>query len=164
MFSVYALIDQRGDHVRYVGITDDIYKRFSQHLQCNESNLDKNEWIQGLKDENLMLIMRTLEVVETIEEAREREQHWIHFYLRKGANLLNIDISMSFSYEQFQAFFEAKPKERTPRIPVFSGHGGKKQKARRLLAKNPDIDSAALAKKLECSPSYARKILADLKA
>jgi len=117
MYTVYSLIDPRDDLPFYIGITDDVYKRFAQHLKCNEPNLDKNERIQELKNENLMLLMRTLEVVETVEEAREREQHWIHHYLSKGARLLNIDIAHSFTFEDFQSFFSGDHRPKKPSIP-----------------------------------------------
>jgi predicted GIY-YIG superfamily endonuclease len=68
MYSVYALVDPRDDLPFSLGVTDDVYKRFAQHLQCNGTNLDNNERIQELKNEHLMLIMRTIEVLETIEE------------------------------------------------------------------------------------------------
>ncbi|SRR6266516_299812 len=160
MYTVYSLVDPRSQAARYVGITDDVYKRFAQHLQCTENNLDKNEWIQGLKDEDLMLILCTLEVIETVEEAREREQHWIHYYLRQGAKLLNIDIARSFSYEDFQSFFEAKPKK--VRQPVDTSHGAAQQRARRVLKRYPDIGPTALAKKAQISKSYACKILSEM--
>ncbi len=110
MFTVYRLVDQRGDAVRYIGITDNVYKRFSQHLRCDENNIDKNEWIHDLKIHHIMLLMVTIETVDTIEEAREREQHWIHHYLLQGARLLNLDISSSFTYEKFSSFFQDEKK------------------------------------------------------
>jgi len=101
MYTVYSLIDPRNDTVRYVGITDDVYARFYQHLRCDGSNKEKDDWISELKAENRMLIMKTLEEVEILEETRVKEQKWIRHYLSRGIILLNLQINQSFSFEQF---------------------------------------------------------------
>ncbi len=91
-YTVYALIDPRDYAIRYVGITDDVYARFAQHVYCDGTNLQKDVWITELKACQAMLIMKTLETVETVEQAREREKHWIHHYRFLNAELLNVQI------------------------------------------------------------------------
>jgi predicted GIY-YIG superfamily endonuclease len=119
MFTVYRLIDQRYSTTRYVGITDDVYVRFSQHLRCDGSNPGKDEWIQELKECQIMLIMETLQVVETLEEAKEREAYWIQHFLSEGAKLLNQQIPLGFSYDDFMAFFDSgKETKRTRYYPT----------------------------------------------
>lgn len=163
MYTVYSLVDQRNDASRYVGITDDVYKRFFQHVQCNGNNLDKNDWIQSLKDEGLMLIMKTLEVVDTVEEAREREQYWIHYYLREGASLLNQYVSRSFTYDDFLSAFGGKSKPLAkPKVILPPARGEAQQKALRIIRRNPDIRVCELAKKAQISKSYASKILSEM--
>jgi predicted GIY-YIG superfamily endonuclease len=49
MYVIYALIDPRDNTPRYVGITDDVYARFSQHLRCDSSNFRRDAWIKELK-------------------------------------------------------------------------------------------------------------------
>ena len=111
MFSVYALIDPRYETVRYVGMTEDVYVRFSQHIHCNENNIEKNRWIQELKDLQQMVIMRTLETAETLEEIRQLEEKWIKHYLSQGALLLNFQASRSITFDEFMSFFEGAKKE-----------------------------------------------------
>jgi predicted GIY-YIG superfamily endonuclease len=106
MYFVYTLIDQRDNSVRYVGITNDIYSRFSQHLRCDSSNITKNMWIAELKSLDLMLIMRTIERMETVEEARKREVYWMQQYSSQGAILLNIVGSKSITFDNFMSFFQ----------------------------------------------------------
>ncbi len=104
MYTIYTLEDQRYvglQAIRYVGITDDVYIRFYQHLRCDGSNKEKDDWIKGMKHEQVMMIMRTLEQVETLEGARDREQYWIRHYLDLGVTLLNIQISSPFSFDDF---------------------------------------------------------------
>jgi GIY-YIG catalytic domain len=91
-YSVYALIDPRDYTTRYIGITDDVYARFAQHLRCDGTNPEKDAWISELKAENVMLIMKTLEVVQGIERTRERETHWIYHYRFLGAHLFNLAV------------------------------------------------------------------------
>jgi predicted GIY-YIG superfamily endonuclease len=91
-YTIYALIDPRDLAVCYIGITNDVYDRFMQHLRCDGTNSAKDTWIAELKQENVMLIMKTLEVVETVEQARERETFWIHHHRFLGIPLFNQSI------------------------------------------------------------------------
>jgi predicted GIY-YIG superfamily endonuclease len=106
MYFVYTLVDPRDNAVRYVGITNDVYARFSQHIRCEGNNITKNRWITELRELNQMVIMRTIETAETIEEVRKREAYWIQQYTSQGANLLNITGSKSFTFDQFMSFFQ----------------------------------------------------------
>jgi predicted GIY-YIG superfamily endonuclease len=95
------LIDPLNDNTRYVGISNDIYTRFSQNIRGEGNNHPKNRWIQELKEYQVMVIMQSLEYVETLEEAKDREEYWIHYYLKQGASLFNQYIPKLFSYDDF---------------------------------------------------------------
>ncbi|SRR6266702_1271160 len=153
MIAVYVLIDPRNDVVRYVGITDDVYKRFSQHVQCSGNNIDKNEWIQELKSESFMLIMRTLEQVETIEKAKGREQYWIRYYLSLGVRLFNLDVAKSFTYKDFQSIFESKSKTGQAKnsSPLIKGELGSRVSV--IMKLYPEITPERLAKKSRYFPT-----------
>lgn len=105
MYAVYALIDPRDDAVRYVGMTNDVYARFSQHVRCEGNNITKNMWITELRELNQMVIMRTIETVETLEEVRSREAYWIQQYLSQGSDLFNLTGSKSITFDEFMSFF-----------------------------------------------------------
>lgn len=84
MYVVYALIDPRDNSIRYVGITTNVYKRFIEHIQCSSANYAKNAWMHELRAANKMVIMETLEEVETQMQAMKRETYWIqHFQMLK---------------------------------------------------------------------------------
>jgi predicted GIY-YIG superfamily endonuclease len=87
---VYELIDPRTNAVGYVGITDNPNRRFLAHLGDTETNHRKQRWMRQLQSEGLEPRMRILEVLETKEEALEREKHWIQYHIRQGAQLTNI--------------------------------------------------------------------------
>lgn len=90
MYAVYALIDPRDNTVRYVGITDDVYGRFLQHIRGMDENYAKSVWIQELRALNKMVIMETLEECGGYEEACERELYWIRHFEMLKEPLMNI--------------------------------------------------------------------------
>lgn len=82
MYVIYALVDPRDNTVRYVGVTNDVYKRFLQHVNCSGSNFEKNAWIHELRMANKMIVMETLEEVEDRTCVFDREEYWIkHFQM-----------------------------------------------------------------------------------
>lgn len=99
-YTVYALTDQL-EHVtwkdvRYIGLSVNIQARFAQHLACrsDDSNEDKNEWIQGvLAQGRLPMLHKIEEQIATIEQGRAREQHWIRYAMSQGADILNRQIT-----------------------------------------------------------------------
>jgi predicted GIY-YIG superfamily endonuclease len=90
MYSVYGLVDPRDNKPFYVGITDDIYKRFWQHVNCHGNNFEKNKRIQELRALNLMVIVQIYEQIEDIGHARIREAYWIRHFEALGYVLTNI--------------------------------------------------------------------------
>jgi len=101
IYTVYALIDPRDHAVRYIGMTDDIYRRLKAHLR-ETANMAKYAWIQGLQKEQRVFIMHTLEQCQQHAQAVERETYWIRHYLKRGAPLLNRDIGTGIMPAVFQ--------------------------------------------------------------
>ncbi len=89
MHFIYGLVDPRTSAVAYVGITDNVYARFKQHLNCTDSNVRKNEWMRQLFSIGLIPIWKLIETVDTLAQARDREKYWIIYYLEKGIDLYN---------------------------------------------------------------------------
>jgi GIY-YIG catalytic domain. len=79
--------------VFYVGQTRDVYKRFTQHISCGGSSLERNIRIVELRSLNLMVIMEIFELVVSQEEANLREVYWIEHYARSHplSNIAHID-------------------------------------------------------------------------
>ena len=95
MYAVYALIDPDEIYkVCYIGISQDVYTRFTQHLQdINRSN-SKAQWLRSLRERNRVPYCKVLEDMLTEEEARKKEAHWIHFYLQLNMPLTNANIPL----------------------------------------------------------------------
>jgi hypothetical protein len=85
---IYALLEPDTQEPRYVGKTNDLRKRYSQHI-CNKaaSETSKAEWIQSLRSNGLLPLMCILEVVGN--NWRERERFWIADLQARGAQLVN---------------------------------------------------------------------------
>lgn len=80
--SIYGLEDPRTSIIRYVGQSDDVYRRFIEHMTSNNPENPKDCWIQyELRPLNLMVVMRNFEVIDFDQKlANEREAYWIHHY------------------------------------------------------------------------------------
>src|SRR5258708_23580552 len=90
MYFVYTLTDPRTGTVAYVGITNNAYERFKQHISYRDNNGKKHAWIQQLQQEKVMPAMKILEVVENEEIALDRERYWIRRYKEQGLQLTNL--------------------------------------------------------------------------
>ena len=88
-FSIYALIDPRDNEVRYIGLTEYPDERLKQHIQ-GDGNTLKRQWINELSLLGLSPCMQTIETVQNLSAAFEREGYWIHHYLNAGVKLVNI--------------------------------------------------------------------------
>ena len=81
--------------VRYVGITTKSLKeRLNGHIQDaragKSKNLDKDEWIVSILQEGLIPGIRQIDELRCMEkEAREKEEYWVWYYLRRRHELLN---------------------------------------------------------------------------
>lgn len=88
-YSIYALIDPRDNEVRYIGLTEYPDERLKQHIQ-GDGNIPKRQWINELSQIGLKPYMHTIETVQTLSSAFDREGHWIQHYTHAGAKLVNI--------------------------------------------------------------------------
>ena len=96
LYFIYALTDPRTGTVAYVGITNNAYERFKQHISYRDNNGKKHAWIQQLQQEKVMPAMKILEVVEGEETALNRERFWINYYKEQGIQLTNLYLTNSY--------------------------------------------------------------------
>ncbi len=89
MYTVYALVDPRNASVYYVGVTQDVYRRFSEHLSCSDKNTEKNRWIEECIQSQIVIVMETLEHFDDAEKAYAREKYWIQHFLDLNMPLTN---------------------------------------------------------------------------
>jgi len=90
MYIVYALVDPQDQKAWYVGITNDLERRYISHLRCMEENEAKNKWIDSLKSQGYLPIMQTLEKMHSRSQAVIREVYWINHFNHLRMPLTNI--------------------------------------------------------------------------
>jgi excisionase family DNA binding protein len=87
---VYGLGDPRTGELRYIGIAEDVYKRYAQHLTAAHEDEEKDEWMNDLKSVGVIPTLAILESDIPDFLIYERQKYWIQYYLSQGAPLLNI--------------------------------------------------------------------------
>ena len=93
---IYTLTDPRNGEVRYVGATQDLKKRLSQHM-CQRGHHDRRNWIASLKSDGLKPIIETLEESD-LENWRECERYWIEMLMFYGCRLTNYSYGTAKGY------------------------------------------------------------------
>jgi len=79
-YAIYGLIDPRDAFIRYIGMSNDVYRRFREHVQHPYSPSHKDRWINGLLEQGMVPGLVILEIVPDEAMAREREEFWITVY------------------------------------------------------------------------------------
>lgn len=93
MYAVYALCDPDEIYkVCYIGMSQDVYNRFAQHLRDSNGDSLKAQWLRELRERNRVPYCKTLEEMLTQEEAEKREVYWINFYRQLNMPLTNANI------------------------------------------------------------------------
>lgn len=90
-YSIYSLNEPNSEIVRYIGLSYNPNKRYSQHLNERDLCYRKN-WIISLKNNNELPLLNIIEINLTKEEAIEKEIHYIKFFKSVGARLTNSTI------------------------------------------------------------------------
>jgi hypothetical protein len=112
---VYGLEDPRDHLYHYVGITDNVYERFAEHVKGSGGNIRKNGWIWECRQSNVMILMREIERVSP-DVAKEREEFWIRYYFHLGHPLQNSQVVKSILEQrdrlevQYQQLLASKAK------------------------------------------------------
>lgn len=86
MYSVYALLDPTTNEIKYIGQTNNLEKRYEQHLRPISL---KNIWIHELRWKSQKPKLEILQKCSSEKMAIARERHWIKFYRSKKNDLLN---------------------------------------------------------------------------
>lgn len=89
MRGIYGLVDPRDGRVRYVGQSEDVEKRYRQHLDHNDPNVRKRLWIKELSADGRAPGLSLLEAVP-VGDLIAIERRWIDTYRDRGEADLNI--------------------------------------------------------------------------
>ena len=94
---IYALCDPRTFEVRYVGKSDNPYKRYCEHL-IDKTSSYKVRWIKQLLNNGFNPILQILEQCDD-SVWQQREKDWIAFEKRIGCRLTNETIGGDACFE-----------------------------------------------------------------
>lgn len=84
---IYKLLDPETKEIRYIGQTQQPFKRFKTHL-AEKGKRYKVNWIKSLKEKGQIPVMEVFQCVP-LETLGEQESLWIAFYKKEGCNLTN---------------------------------------------------------------------------
>lgn len=85
---IYALCDPRDNRVRYIGKTNNLRRRYGQHL-IEKTKTHRTRWIQSLIEIGLAPHLIVIEEIEPGQDWEERERLWIAHYRGIGNDLTN---------------------------------------------------------------------------
>ena len=90
-YYLYTLAHPNTNEIKYVGKTNNIAKRYSNHLN-DKSKSYKNSWIKSLLNEGLLPIIEILEEFDNELDCYNAEIYWIEQLKIWGFNLTNLQI------------------------------------------------------------------------
>lgn len=92
---IYKLIDPITNEIRYIGQTDNIKRRYNDHISSsfNENsdcyNTYKARWIRKLKSKDLSPFIEIIEECDNLELSNIREKYYIEKLTNEGYKLTN---------------------------------------------------------------------------
>jgi hypothetical protein len=92
---IYKLIDPETNDIRYIGQTDNIKRRYNDHVSSsfNENsdcyNTYKARWIRKLKSKDLLPLIEIIEECVDVIESNIREKYYIEKLTNEGYKLTN---------------------------------------------------------------------------
>ena len=106
---IYVLIDPNTNKIRYVGMTKLTLKhRLSLHL-VEKSKTYKSNWINKLKKNKQIPVIKQIDSANTLEETEEKEIYWINLFLKNGEKLTNH--ITTFSNRPYKSFGDKTAKK-----------------------------------------------------
>lgn len=141
---IYKLIDPSDNEIRYIGQTDDIKRRYNDHISSslneNSDSYDtyKARWIRKLKLRGLLPIIEVVEECNSLEQSNIRERYYVSKLTNEGCRLTNSYITD---------------------VTEFSSHTREKMSNARKGKKLEDI--VGLEKSIELKEYYSQRIKID---
>ena len=86
---IYALVNPRNNHVRYIGKANDPNKRLKEHLRLMGKNPWFNRWLSQLIDIDIKPIIRLIMEIPKSEWGKW-EKHWITSFRWAGEKITNL--------------------------------------------------------------------------
>lgn len=146
MKHIYTLSDPITCEIRYIGITNNMRRRYRQHI-CTTSYGKRHckSWIISLKSKNLLPIMEELDTCED-SLSEQIEKYWISQFISWGFNLTNLTkggegvLGYQHTEEAIKKIAKAglgrKPKQSSIDALVSYNKSGRSEEHRKKLSNN----------------------------
>ena len=113
---IYTLSDPNTLEVRYIGQTNNIYRRFNDHINSslNENstkfNTHKANWIRKIANSGNRPVIKIIDECNTLDESNYLERYYIEKYTNDGYNLTNSYVTdvTKFSIDTRKKMSDAK--------------------------------------------------------
>ena len=99
MSIIYALVDPRNKHAKYVGCTKNIKARLCDHCSNYKDDTKLSMWVKELKDLGLRPEIMELDRTEYGLVRLDVEDFWIQYLRYLGAVLLNKRVKLKRPWE-----------------------------------------------------------------
>jgi hypothetical protein len=92
---IYKLIDPSNNEIRYIGQTDDIKRRYNDHISSSMNEKSdsydtyKARWVRKLKLSGLLPIIEIVEECDSLEQSNIRERYYVSKLTNEGCRLTN---------------------------------------------------------------------------
>jgi hypothetical protein len=96
---IYKLIDPTTNQIRYIGQTDNIKRRYNDHISSslnkNSSsyNTHKSSWVRKLVNNNSLPIMNIVDSCNSFEESNKLERIYVENLTNDGCRLTNSHVT-----------------------------------------------------------------------
>lgn len=112
-YAIYGLTDPRDEKIRYIGISNNVMRRYTEHTRIIDVCTPKGAWIIELYGLNLYPYLTILGVAEDESRAREKEKHFIERYSQNNLlnfihNTANLDCGTRIDDPDLSAFVQAE--------------------------------------------------------
>ena len=103
---IYSLLDPDTLEIRYIGQTDNIKRRYSDHLrrsllkEDNEYHTYKSRWIRKLLNNNKKPIIEVIDECISLVESNKKEKYWVDVLTKDGFRLTNSHVSDVTNYSK----------------------------------------------------------------
>lgn len=92
---IYVLKDPVTLEIKYVGQTNDVDRRYRDHIRRSltendtEYNTYKSRWIRKVTNQGNKPLLEVIDECNTYSESNEKETYWVNYFFESGSNLTN---------------------------------------------------------------------------
>ena len=79
-WGIYGLVDPRTEKIRYIGISQNVFKRYREHTQIIDLTTPKGQWVNDLYVHGMRPMLLLMGIAQEESIARAKEKAFIEQY------------------------------------------------------------------------------------